>query len=296
MAEEEHITVKLPQLPPYEGKVLSNDKVYVWEESTETLKFALVEQLPFGSGGGGGGPHLGSPFKKRLGDEGVTIIELPSGAGFNTKISDSRLLGKTDYPVNSSQINNGAFRDDELVYNAVDGTVTILGISLMQGEIVVLYPDGITTGGGAGGNLQPIIEQLAEIKLMLAPFIPTVTGANAGRVLWMRPANEIPIGWTEDEVMRGFFPLGCDPRVEAFKTVGDTGGAFKKKILIENMPSHGHDTLIGQTQGDGTSPGLVYGNPQFDRRYSSERIGGDKDLDITNPYRIVHWIKFTGIA
>ena len=237
MPEAEHIKVKLRQLSPYPNDaVLPEDGIYVWEQATGILRQANVSQLPFGSGGGGGSnqPLVGSPFKVRQGDDGVTV----DAAG--TTISDVRLLGKTDYPVNSSQLGNSVFRDDEVNYNATDGSVFIPDFFLQTGEVVVLYPDGVAGSGGGGGNLQPLIDRLDELERMVAPFKPGTLGANGGSVWWSGTADAIPVGWIIDTNMAGYLPMAMLSIDTDFATIGSAGGHKMHINTVAEMPSHSH--------------------------------------------------------
>lgn len=321
MAETPHITVKLPQLSPYPlDTILPEDLIYVWEVATGILRNARVNQMPFGSGGGGGQPALGSPFKVRFGEEGVIVIDNGDGT-FNTKVSDVRLLGKLDYPVNSSQVNNGVYRDDELIYNSTEGSVTILGLNLSLGEVVVLYPDGLQTGGGSGGSLQGIFDRLDELERKAAPFNTSITDSGGGRVIWGRPANEIPIGWVEDIDYRGKFLRGADPTVTEINESGKVGGSTTYKLTQDNIPEHRFFTAIGGTYSSSNFPPGLDGINSLRAAYNkssgagkeSYYLSGDSgsepnvsrtnkygkanndSIDLTNPFRTVNVIKYVGI-
>lgn len=298
---DDHIKIKLPQLPLYSGAVKNDDMVYVWEDATGVLKHATVGQLPFGQGGGGGQPLVGSPFKVRLGDDQVTI------SGGNTVVSDARLAGKTDYPVSSSQLNNAVFRDTEVTYDDVNGTVTILDFELQAGEVLVLYPDGVAGGGGGGGSLQPILDRLAALESMVAPFIPTGSGENHGRVWWTGPLSDIPLGWTIDEDWNGRVPVGIDTNQAEFNEIGKPGGGKTHTMESQHMPPHSHGLggnvirLSGGTtpSGGGDTSRRSLPSGQFDYVTQTQSFGGTdgaaQAFSIMNPYRVGCWIKYIGV-
>lgn len=296
MPEAEHIKVKLRQLTPYPNSlVLPEDGVYVWEQATGILRQANVSQLPFGSGGGSGQPLVGSPFKVRNGDEGVTIDVT------GTTVSDLRLLGKTDYPVNASQLGNNVFRDDEIEYNSTDGSVFIPDFFLSSGEVLVLYPDGVAGSGGSGGNLQPLIDRLDELERMTAPFKPGLLGANGGSVWWSGSVETIPAGWVVDTTMAGYLPMSMKSSDADFATVGGVGGAKTHTNTIGEMATHSHEqgseSLYSFNGGGSLNGNRNYQSgpyPSYSGQNTGDK-GSGTPWNIMNPYKIGNWIKYVGI-
>lgn len=298
---DDHIKVKLPQLPLYSGTVKNEDMVYVWEDATGVLKHATVGQLPFGQGGGGGQPLVGSPFKVRLGDDQVTI------SGGNTIVSDARLAGKTDYPVSSSQLNNSVFRDFELSYDSVNGSVTILSFELQPGEVLVLYPDGVAGSGSSGGALQPILDRLAALEAIVAPFVPSGSGENYARVWWTGGVENIPIGWVEDTDWRDFTPIHAPSPAN----IGNTVGANTRKLTTGQQGSFQVSAVSDRTAGAARNNATY----NFSFNWGSGSVGlnagsganvpigpvtvrlsnADDDIDMRQKSKYGIWIKYVGI-
>lgn len=307
------ITLNMPATTPLDRNAVDGDLIWIYDSLLGKLRRCNISDLPFGSGGGGGGGTgtlLGSPFKMRLGDPGVTIVTVSPGV-FNTEISDLRLVGKTDYPVSTTQLNNAAFRDEELTYNSVTGKVTIKDFSLNAGEVVILYPDGVapSSGGSSGGSFDALQNQIDEIKNMLAPFIPSVSGNTFGRVWWTGTAEDIPAGWVIDTAWAGYLPLAMNPNDDDFKVIGDTGGTKTHTNTEEEMVPHSHAAQgnpgIGNNYKSGGS-GSPLDNVTGDKKYNwTEKTGGylpegstvktAKPYSIMNPYKIGMWIKYVGV-
>lgn len=296
----EVIKLKMPASPPLGRNAAGDDMIWVWDSQLQKLRRCNISELPFGTGGGGGGTGtlLGSPFKVRVGDAQVVVVTVSPGL-YNTEISDLRLVGKTDYPVNTTQLNNAAFRDVDLVYDAINGKVTIKDFALQSGEIVILYPDGMAPiGGNQGGSTAKLQEQIDDLKLMLAPFTPDVNGNTGGRVWWIRPLEEIPAGWIIDTVMAGYFPMAQNTSDDDFKEIGQPGGAKMHTNTIAEMPKHNHPAHGAKGQGNGYKGGG--GNSPLDNESGNlknqwtEDVGEGKPWNIMNPYKVGVWIKYVG--
>lgn len=297
------ITIKTPQSEYLGRQAASADLLWIWDTERGELRQCKISDLPFGAGGGGGTGDptvmLGSPFKLRLGDDQVTIDYDDVTKTYKTVISDLRLVGKDDYPISTTQLNNACFRDDQLVYDALLGKVTINNFNLQSNEVIILYPDGITaTAPSDGGSYTELQDQITEIKRMLAPFVPTLTGAFGGMVLWGRPASEIPEGWQEVTAWRGRIPIGVDVTDEDINLIGKLFGAKTYTLATENLPDFtingkGFQSISNNWRSGGApSPGNDTGR-ETDREFSYN--GGKAPFNIVPPVRTVLFIQYVGV-
>jgi len=307
----EHVTVKLPQLPAWPGgeEVRPDDMLYVWDSEKGRLCHAPVAALPFGSGtgtgGGGASTVLASPFMVGRGDPRVSVQD------GTTTVSDARLLGKADYPVTSTQLNNAAFRPGEITYDPQAGTASLPGFDLLGGEYLVLYPAGTQQAGGA---LQPLWDRIAALEAMLAPFAPSATGPAAGRVWWTGPPESVPAGWAEDTDMRNLYPLHRSSAGDA-KSIGDMVGNSGHRTRLKSDQQGSVNFRVMRANRKGNGPvclqGVAFapgGTNDWTESYAWEP-GGDQQwgptrsfrpgdglatIDLRPRSRVGMWIKYVG--
>ncbi|WP_291152191.1 hypothetical protein [Flavobacterium sp. UBA7680] len=112
--------------------------------------------------------------------------------------------------------------------------------------------------------------------------------------IWGKPAP-FPEGWEEYVPLRGRMPIGLNIADSDFTTIGDLGGSKSKKLEISEIPSHSHK-FVSDNYNLGT--GLRFGgNDGFQTglvNQETETTGGDIPFSLMNPYRVVHFIEYTG--
>lgn len=305
---QQKIKKKIPDFPALGRTAVPGDKVLVWAEEEGKTTYADVADLPFGPGDGGGGPGGGGTVTYQSGMWKVRTFsggynyEPVSG---NTIISDLRLIGIDDGVISSTQV-GAEFREDQLEFDPVAGTVSLLDFELSPNEHVTINING-AANYAYNTALQTALSTITEQAKVTAPFKPTVTGPNGAKILWLRPANEIPVGWQECLSMRGLLPLAQDPDDDELKgTVGvATGGSKSGKLKLDNIPEHHHEhgseSLYNFFGGGSTVGNRIWGNGSGVPAYSRQNTGpsGKADPDAIqwlNPYRIVMWIEYIGVG
>ncbi|MCZ4244985.1 hypothetical protein [Pedobacter punctiformis] len=309
----------MPNTMPLGRSAESDDLIWIWDSSVAALRQCKISDLPFGAGGGSSGPLLGSPFKIRLGDPEVEVVTVSPGV-YNTVVTDLRLVGKTDYPVSCTQLNNASFRDGDLIFDSVNGKVTIKNFILISGEILILYPDGVP--GSSGGSTALLQDQIDELKLMLAPLLPDISGKSGASFWWTRAIEDIPAGWVIDESMKGYVPVQFDASIDEIKEPGLTGGSASHVNTEDEMFPHEHKMFSSDVRSgpNGTeiitsdkyvARGAAYkGQEGYELSYSSleptlgrsglsggyladgATVKTAKPYSIRNPFKTGCWIKY----
>ncbi len=109
--------------------------------------------------------------------------------------------------------------------------------------------------------------------------------------IWGQALNLIPAGWIEYVDLRGKMPIGQDPAYDGttngdfinynLNVLGTAAGTRQRKISASELPAKLNTSkpyAVGGTTNDYLSPDTT-NNP----------------LSIMNPYRVVHFIKYTGV-
>lgn len=130
---------------------------------------------------------------------------------------------------------------------------------------------------------------------------PTVGNIPIGLVaLWGRPANEIPAGWREYKPLKGRMPVGFNESDPDFDVVQKFDGS-KTKTLSENELPVIDKTFNSNTAIDwGSGSAIVQrtnSNTSGSGTIISTRVtfGGGQSFSMMNPYRVVHFIEYTGV-
>jgi hypothetical protein len=121
--------------------------------------------------------------------------------------------------------------------------------------------------------------------------------------IWDRPFNEIPVGWSEYQPLRGRMPIGLDPNYDNnvtgdrtnynLQTLNYNGGKREHATTLEETATHSHKYL--RSKDYGSASGNATGHPDLGFDWiDSEAVGGGKAHTNMSPYRVVHFIKYNG--
>ena len=141
-------------------------------------------------------------------------------------------------------------------------------------------------------NIDALLQRIEDLEAR-----PLVGNIPVGLIaLWARPANEIPALWVEYTDLAGRLPIGFKTGDADFDVVGKVGGIKNKTLSIAEMPEHDHPVPNGNYSrgngGTGTPVPLMGSNLTPIKTGST---GGGDEFSILNPYRVVHFIKYTGV-
>ena len=128
----------------------------------QTRKASIADILALGSVAGNTAATIvfGSPFAVYNGDTSFSI------SGANTVITDTRLVGKSGYAVTTNEINLYEFTRDELVYDSVNGKVTILNYILPTGNCCIRVYADVYVSAGSGASSATITTMQGQIAAL----------------------------------------------------------------------------------------------------------------------------------
>jgi len=159
----------------------------------------------------------------------------------------------------------------------------------------LLLLDNINQVIKSNNLLNSLLSRITKLEKQPATAVPKGMIA-----IWGKPAP-FPEGWEEYLPLRGRMPIGLNPIDADFSTLDSFGGNKNKKLSIDEMPSHGHDWLYSY-EGDDDNTGRSYDEFTFkpgkiaiaDAKNPIGKTGGDQSFSILNPYKVVHFIEYTG--
>ena len=138
--------------------------------------------------------------------------------------------------------------------------------------------------------LQRLTYLESVIGTMNKIITPIVNGGTP--LLWMRPANEIPLGYSEVTEFRGKSIFGFDPNDTDFNVVMKETGSKSFTINKSNLPSNINTELMKFKNKQTTSLGIRTGTDFY---AETENVGGTgTEINKLDPSRIVMFIKYTG--
>lgn len=152
-------------------------------------------------------------------------------------------------------------------------------------------PDGIVLDPNFGvPETQTLIERILALEARPLSNVPVGMIA-----IWGLPVSEIPEGWEEYIDLKGRMPIGHDAANPLFDVLGDYGGAATHTLTIAEMPEHSHGLKVDRLNvSESTGSEGVLRGTEADEQ--TELEGGGEAFNIMNPYRIVHFIKYVGVA
>lgn len=238
------------------------------------------------------GQSAAMPVKLRNTTAGYEIV-----AG-EVKFTHAALAGITDPVVTCTQI-GGELRDADFTHDGEAGTLTIHILdSLNDGDHVSVIAAIKLPVSDVAADQEA---RIAKLEIYARPF--SMPGGG-GMLIFMRPANQIPDGWREVELMRGFMAMGWNPDDPDFNVVWTkTGGAKDVTMTLANLIEHLHDQYLSVSNIPGEEIGEQIEENEFknghDRGLYKKKIAQTgktgnatpTPMKTLNPYRVVVFIE-----
>ncbi|MFQ6600157.1 fibronectin type III domain-containing protein [Flavobacterium sp. C3NV] len=175
----------------------------------------------------------------------------------------------------------------------IGGKVYLNNISSSNSTGSLLVVDSSNQVIKSNTLIESLIKRITDLEEKPATAVPKGMIA-----LWGKPAP-FPEGWEEYVPLRGRMPVGLNIFDSEFSTLGDQGGNKNKKLTIDEIPTISpiNGTVLKKGGTWGGNSGLTigdYGNSDYAEGELIKPFGGDMPFSILNPYRVVHFIEYTG--
>lgn len=238
-----------------------------------------------------------------LGSYKLSKLDIKDSAVANVRVTDFRLgsnLGRAIVNDSTSlSLNYGSDWEN----TSIGGKVYLKDLntnpedfkSLESSANSLLLIDSANQVTKTNNLLNSLLSRITKLEQQPATAVPKGMIA-----IWGKPAP-FPEGWEEYVPLRGRMPVGLEVYQSEFNTIANTGGSKNKQLTIDEMPSHGHDWLYSY-EGDDDNRGKSFDEFTFnpgkiattDEKNPIGKTGGDQAFSLLNPYRVVHFIEYTG--
>jgi hypothetical protein len=169
-----------------------------------------------------------------------------------------------------------------------------------------VYLDNVKSAGSVGSLLvldnsnqvvksntliESLIKRITDLEEKPAKSLPIGMIA-----IWGKPAP-FPEGWEEYVPLRGRMPVGFDSTQLEFNNWTQSDGGAKIKVLtVDEMPEHDHNLVYYREDGIGMQdkPMMSNGLTLNIANKKTGLTGKGLPFSILNPYRVVHFIEYTG--
>ena len=267
-------------------------------------------------------------FAKFMRESGLSYNNLPDNVsnGYQLFEAIKRVASKNDFIGSATKQGNDTvyfdaplniFKDNESMIFSVNfdsadalnkaicpapnfSKTSVISGTFKSGQKVRLINEAsriVVSGIYETNDVPNLLQRLTYLEIVIGTMNKIITPiVNGGTpLLWMKPANEIPLGYSEVTDFRGKSIFGYDPNDTDFDVVMKNTGS---KTLDITLPFNGWFAGPAIGGGGGESGRLVVTNGQGERvelfeslSTSGNRIVSTKKLD---PSRIVMFIKYTG--
>ncbi len=246
-----------------------------------------------------------------LGTHQLSKLDIKEGGFAKVRVADFRLgsaqrkglLNPTDSTgralVDSSDQSNTSLTlnyGSDWTNTYVGGKVYLNNINSSNSTGSLLVIDGLNQVTKSDTLIDSLLSRITALENKPAIAVPIGMIA-----IWGKSAP-FPEGWEEYVDLRGKMPIGLDPvytqgadRINYnLKTLGHAGGKREHALSIEEMPSHNH-TISNQSNSQTGSGKVAVGSDgsEGNNPYTDFK-GGNLSHTNMSPYRVVHFIEYTG--
>ncbi|QGK72778.1 fibronectin type III domain-containing protein [Flavobacterium sp. SLB02] len=229
-----------------------------------------------------------------LGSYQLSKLDIKETPTANVRVTDFRLGSNLGRAIVNDSTNLSLNYGSDWENTNIGGKVYLNNISSSNSTGSLLVVDSSNQVTKSNTLLESLIKRITDLEEKPATAVPKGMIA-----IWGKPAP-FPEGWEEYVPLRGRMPVGFDSTQLEFNnwTVRD-GGSKNKKLTIDELPkiSPINGTALKKGGTWGGNSGLTVGDHANGDYVGGELIkpfGGDMPFSILNPYRVVHFIEYTG--
>jgi hypothetical protein len=233
-----------------------------------------------------------------LGSYKLSKLDVKESATADVRVSDFRLGSALGRALVNNNTNLSLNYASDWQNTNIGGKVYLENLNTSDSTSSLLVLDDSNQVIKNNTLIKSLVDRIVKLEEQPVAAIPIGMIA-----IWGKTAP-FPKGWEEYVPLRGRMPVGFDSIDSDFSTIKGYGGYKNKELTIDEMPGHDHESIEWTTgkavndAGKGTTAVSghlsTYGGPQEGKINMTSKIGGGQPFSLLNPYRVVHFIEYTG--
>ncbi|WP_409415953.1 fibronectin type III domain-containing protein [Flavobacterium sp. PS2] len=228
-----------------------------------------------------------------LGSYKLSKLDIKESATANVRVADFRLGSTLGRAIVNSNTNLSLNYGSDWQNTNIGGKVYLENLNTSDSTSSLLVLDDSNQVIKNNTLIKSLVDRIVKLEEQPATTVPIGMIA-----IWGKTAP-FPKGWEEYVPLRGRMPVGLDINDQAFNTLLGIGGDKEKILQKENIPAL--DVTLPTSSDDNSGGDASYVNAtnvdyEFDKKYLDVVNKGNviKAINILNPYRVVHFIEYTG--
>ncbi|WP_052259552.1 fibronectin type III domain-containing protein [Flavobacterium sp. KMS] len=223
-----------------------------------------------------------------LGSYKLSKLDIKESATANVRVTDFRLGSTLGRAIVNSNTNLSLNYGSDWQNTNIGGKVYLENLNTSDSTSSLLVLDDSNQVIKNNTLIKSLVDRIVKLEEQPATTVPIGMIA-----IWGKTAP-FPKGWEEYVPLRGRMPVGLDITQTEFNGLGYAAGQKRKQITVNELPEHSHTIKSDRNENNEGGEYAIGGGTVNDRTSSTEPAGAGHDFSILNPYRVVHFIEYTG--
>lgn len=228
-----------------------------------------------------------------LGSYKLSKLDIKESATANVRVTDFRLGSNLGRAIVNDNTNLSLNYGSDWQNTSIGGKVYLENLNTSDSSKSLLVIDNSNQVTKNNTLIDSLINRIIKLETQPATAVPLGMIA-----IWDKPAP-FPEGWAEYMPLRGRMPVGFDSTQSEFNNWNVRDGGSKSSNISVAVPVNGYTG--SENTSYGTKGKLIVSTGKEEKGEDLESLQKALDspninfsLNILNPYRVVHFIEYTG--